>query len=165
MRLTRRLGKEVFFSVMSIKSAFLQHALRRDIFLIGSTPKPHQRQFLKSICDHRLHRLGRIAFSPKILSQPITYFRFTVAQRQIAIVLKKQADVAYRLIIFQANGKTMRLAEDVFNNLKAFRHTGMRMPAAHRPYFRVVRLFINRFSIGQRPRAKYQAGCFSYFHL
>ena len=33
------------------------------------------------------------------------------------------------------------------------------------PYFRVAGLFIHRFGIGQRPRAKYQAGCFSCFHL
>ena len=58
------------------------------------------------------------------------------------------------LDIVQANGKTMRLVEDVLNNLTAFRHAGMRMPAAHRPDFRVARLFINRFGIGQRPRAE-----------
>lgn len=58
------------------------------------------------------------------------------------------------LDIVQANGKTMRLSEDVFNNLTAFRHAGMRRPAAHRSDFRVAGLFIHRFGIGQRPRAE-----------
>ena len=111
--------------------------IAKSYFPDKSTPKPNQRQFLKSIDNHRLHRFGYIALSPKILAQPITYFRFTVAHRQIAFILKKQADAAYRLISSKQMAKLCGLRRmcSIISRLSAT--LVMRRPAAHRPDFRV----------------------------